>query len=67
MTDDVCATIGCKRPPRMGLVTTRPKRDQLKTVIYFDDRTAPKTASRHCKHGAELVRDLVSTLVETDD
>jgi hypothetical protein len=62
-----CATAGCLREARMALLTSRRQRDTLKTTVWYDDRTAPKAAARHCKaHGAELVAALTASLVADD-
>ena len=51
----------------MAISTARPTRAGLKSTFFYDDREAPKTASRYCKaHGMELAADLVNTLVEVD-
>jgi hypothetical protein len=58
-----CRTEGCTAPPTMALRTTRPQRGDLRTTIYFDERTAPKTATRYCTPcGAALAADLIRTL-----
>lgn len=58
-----CRTEGCTAPPTMALRTTRPQRGDLRTTIYFDERTAPKTAIRYCTaHGANLAAELITSL-----
>lgn len=62
-----CTHDPCNKPGRLALRTTRPTREDLRTMIYFDDRTAPKTAQPYCReHGAALVADLIQTLVAED-
>ena len=63
-----CESSGCTRDARMALRTTRPKRDNVQTVVYSDNRSAPKVAMRHCKtHGMETMRQLMDVLVDGDD
>lgn len=63
-----CTSPGCERPARAAVRTTRPKRDDLRVLLYADDRTAPKTAQRYChEHTAQLMADLVTALVDVDD
>jgi len=53
----------------MAVRTTRPNRADVRGTIFTDDRAAPKTGpSRYCHtHGAQLVADLIKTLVHGDD
>lgn len=58
-----CKTEGCNRPATVALRTTRPTRGDLRTTIYFDERTAPKAATRYCTpHGAGLAAELITSL-----
>lgn len=62
-----CSDAGCGKEARMALRTTRPTRDDLRTVIFYDDRTAPSTALRYCAdHGLKVVEQLMSVLVDGD-
>lgn len=52
----------------MAVRTLRPTRPELKSVIWYDDRTAPRTAQRYCrKHGYEVVVAMMNTLVSEDE
>lgn len=52
----------------MALRTTRPTREDLRTVVFYDDRTAPRTALPYCaKHGLKTVEALLYVLVTSDD
>lgn len=63
-----CETKGCEREARMAIDTSRPSRDVLKSVLYFDNRSAPRKAARYCKTcGAALAQDLVNALTDADD
>lgn len=63
-----CTATGCDRPARLAVRTTRPSRDDLRTTIYYDDRTAPRTAQRYCRqHGGETLAALVITLTDADE
>ncbi len=55
----------CEEAARMALRTARPTRDVIKTIVYWDDRTAPRTAERLCqKHGMETLDALSKVLVD---
>jgi len=63
-----CEERGCDKPARLAIRTTRPTRANLKSTIYYDERVAPKTASRYCnEHGTHLAAELVRTLADGDD
>jgi hypothetical protein len=52
----------------MALRTTRPSRDDLRTVVFYDDRTAPRTALRYCaEHGLKTIKALLNVLVDAND
>lgn len=56
----------CTKPARAALKTTNGVR--LTTVIYYDDRQAPKVATRYCKeHAVATLLGLGTTLIELDD
>lgn len=56
----------CPKPARAALKTTRGTR--FTTVVYWDDREAPKVAVKYCKeHAVATLIDLSSTLIELDD
>lgn len=60
-----CTTPGCRREARMAVLTRRPRRARLESVVCFDDREAMRGAAPYCKPcGLVLVTDLVRTLVE---
>lgn len=63
-----CSRKGCLRDARMGVRTSRPSAEKLTSTVFYDNRTAPKTALLYCKaHGLDVVRDLVGALVDGDD
>lgn len=63
-----CSESGCTRDARMALRTTRPTREDLRTVVFYDDRTAPRTALPYCaEHGLKTVEALLGVLVASDD
>lgn len=63
-----CEADGCTREARMAIRTLRPTRPGLESRIYYDDRGAPKSASRYCKqHGQEIERGLSDMLVAADE
>lgn len=65
MTDEHCFHTDCPKPARGALKTTNGTK--LTTVIYYDDRQAPKIAEKLCKeHLAATVLALVIDLVEND-
>lgn len=48
----------------MAFRVTRPTRADLRLTVWFDDRTAPKKATRECKeHGMRSVADILRTVV----
>lgn len=52
----------------MALRTERSPRDVLKTTVYYDNRSAPKTATRYCKaHGAEIMAGMISFATDGDN
>lgn len=62
-----CTHPGCTKPARMAVRTTRPTREDLRSMIHFDDRAAPKTAQRYCKqHGTAVIAELIKALVSED-
>lgn len=62
-----CSDSGCTRPARMAFRTTRPSRNDLRTTVFYDDRSAPSTAQRYCrKHGLALITDVIRTVVAED-
>lgn len=62
-----CAVDDCEREARMAIRTLRPTRPGLESRIYYDDRAAPKSATRYCKeHGQEVERGLSTMLVAAD-
>lgn len=64
----VCSDKGCEREARVALRTTRPTRPDLRTLIYWDDRVAPKTAARYCReHGIATIKALSETLIDQDE
>jgi hypothetical protein len=63
-----CSAKGCEREARMTVHTTRPSRAVMKSVVHYDDRTAPKSHVRYCKeHGKEIVAGLVDVLADVDE
>lgn len=63
-----CGTSGCKRPARMAISTSRPSRENVWSRVWYDDRTAPASASRYCRtHGIEVLTQLAQALVDEDD
>lgn len=62
-----CSEGGCTKDARLALRTTRPTREDLRTTIFYDDRSAPNTAMRYCaEHGLKVVQELLSVLVDVD-
>jgi hypothetical protein len=52
----------------LAIRTQRPTRENLYSAVYYDDRSAPKTATRYCKtHGLALMADMIATMVDGDD
>jgi hypothetical protein len=64
----VCAIDECERPARMAISTTRPKRDDLRSTVFYDDRVAPKKATRYCRtHGLEVIVGTLEIVDRDDD
>jgi hypothetical protein len=64
--DDKDPNKRCPKPARAALKTTNGVK--LTTVVYYDDRQAPKVATRYCKeHAVATLLGLGSTLIELDD
>ena len=62
-----CNSHDCGQPARMAIRTTRPSRDRITTQVYWDNRTAPRTAEQLCRaHGGATLLALVTTLVHED-
>jgi hypothetical protein len=58
-----CNYQGCDKEARVALRTTRPTRSDLKTTVYWDNRTAPATAEELCaKHAVEVLGELAAVL-----
>lgn len=65
-----CESAGCDAEARVAIRTTRPSRAELRpsraelrSTIWYDERAAPKAASRYCRdHGATLAGELVIVL-----
>lgn len=63
-----CAVAGCPNQARIAIRTTWPTRADVRSTVYYDDRLAPKTATRYCRAcGAELAASLVNTLADIDE
>lgn len=57
----------CTKPARMAIKTTNTKNNGVTSTLYFDNRLAPKVASRYCKaHGREIAAGLCD-IVDNDD
>lgn len=65
MSEETAPTCSqCGDASRMAIRTTRPNRDTLKSTVYWDDRTAPKSATRYCaSHGEQCLIELTRVLV----
>jgi hypothetical protein len=62
-----CSYPDCENQARLAIRTTRPHRRELKSVVWYDDRTAPKTASRYCrKHAIHLATELIFSMSHED-
>lgn len=61
-----CSASGCVNQARCAVSTTRTARSKLKTTLYYDDRAAPKSASRYCKACAVALLPALCTLVDED-
>lgn len=62
-----CAASDCDREARCAILTKRPNRESVVSSIYFDDRTAPRSALPYCKaHGTEIINGSISLLVDND-
>lgn len=60
----VCTTPGCRREARMAILTRRPTRARLESVVSYDHLEAMRGAVPYCKPcGLVLVTDLVRSLV----
>jgi hypothetical protein len=59
--------VTCARPARMAALVARGER-QVEVRIYSDNRTAPRSADRFCKHhGAQMVEELIALTVDADE
>lgn len=64
----VCAYDGCSKEARAAVRTTRPRREDLRVLLYVDDRVAPQAATRYCKeHVVKLLGELAEAVVADDD
>lgn len=61
----ICRSDGCERPARCAIRTVRSAdRVTMKTIVHYDERSAPKTAVPYCKKCAtEILVGLVEVLV----
>jgi hypothetical protein len=60
-----CHETGCDEEARVALRTTRPQRDNVKTVIFWDNRAeaVPKQAEHLCtKHALGIIEELARVL-----
>ena len=64
----ICSSKECNDPARCSIRTMRnDKTRDMKTIIYYDERTAPKVASPYCKQCAvHLVKELTLVLVDEE-
>jgi hypothetical protein len=63
-----CTERGCTKQARVAIATARTKRDDLKSTIHYDNRTAPKKAARYCReHGASLAAELIRMVADGDE
>lgn len=63
--DVICTARECDQPARCAIKIARPTRGNMYLTIYYDERTAPKTAKPYCKkHGVETVTDVSKTLID---
>lgn len=62
-----CQAQDCDKEARCAIRTLRPNRGTLYSAFYFDDRTAPRSASPYCKaHGIEVMSGSMGMLVDGD-
>lgn len=66
MSDEqkTCKSKGCEKPARCAIRTQRPTRGNLNTTIYYDERTAPKTAIPYCKECGVAVITGLNVLID---
>ena len=62
----ICEDKQCDDEARVTIKTTRHERSrEMKTTIWWDERTGPKYGDRYCKrHGAALITALADTLID---
>jgi len=69
--DEACFTEKCLRPARAAISTRRgggAKRGEMSSTLHYDNRTAPKSATRYCRACAiELMISLGRVLINEDD
>ena len=62
-----CSSEGCTRPARAAVRTMRPTRPDLHSTVFYDNRSAPKTALPYCRAcTVELMISLCRTLIDAD-
>jgi hypothetical protein len=61
-----CSTKDCTNQARCAIRTTRPKRDDLRTTLFYDDRVAPKAATRYCKDCAQKLLPGLCAIIDND-
>lgn len=61
-----CSNSACDKPARVAIKTSRPKRELIKTTVWWDERVdVPKSAQLHCKeHGIATLNGLAMTLID---
>lgn len=61
-----CETPDCTSEARVTIKTRRSNdREVMTTQVWWDERTGPKSAGRHCKeHGIELLGSLARVLID---
>lgn len=63
-----CEATDCEKDARCAIRTARPTRANLYSTVWYDDRSAPKTAVRYCHgHGVETMTQLAQALIDQDD
>ena len=61
-----CSTKNCKNQARAAVRTTRPKRDDLRTTLFYDDRVAPKGAQKLCKDCTQKLLVGLCAVIDND-